>query len=55
MRVGRPLADVACETGFADQAHFTRTFKAAFGLTPAGYRALSARGAAAGHDSCRTR
>ena len=51
MRVGRPLADVACETGFADQAHFTRTFKAAFGLTPARYRALSAGGAAAGRDS----
>jgi regulatory helix-turn-helix AraC family protein len=26
--------------GFADQAHFTRVFKSAFGLTPAGYRAL---------------
>ena len=44
MRAGRPLADVACEAGFADQAHFTRTFKAAFGLTPARYRALSAQG-----------
>ena len=38
----RRLADVACDAGFADQAHFTRTFKAAFGLTPARYRALSA-------------
>jgi len=37
---GSPLAAVACETGFADQAHFTRAFKAAFGLTPARYRAL---------------
>ena len=36
----RPLADVACEAGFADQAHFTRVFKAAFGLTPGRYRAL---------------
>ena len=34
------LVDVAAEAGFADQAHFTRTFKAAFGLTPARYRAL---------------
>jgi AraC-like DNA-binding protein len=41
IREGR-LADVACDAGFADQAHFTRTFKAAFGLTPARYRALSA-------------
>jgi AraC-like DNA-binding protein len=39
----RPLADVACEAGFADQAHFTRAFKSAFGLTPARYRALRSR------------
>ena len=38
----RPLVDVACDAGFADQAHFTRVFKAAFGLTPARYRALRA-------------
>jgi AraC-like DNA-binding protein len=55
MRVGRPLVDVACEAGFADQAHFTRTFKAAFGLTPARYRILSAQGTASGRDSCPTR
>jgi AraC-like DNA-binding protein len=36
----RSLVDVALEAGFADQAHFTRIFKAAFGLTPARYRAL---------------
>jgi AraC-like DNA-binding protein len=41
MRGEQPLVDVAGETGFADQAHFTRTFKAAFGLTPARYRALT--------------
>ena len=40
IRERRRLIDVADETGFADQAHFTRTFKAAFGLTPARYRAL---------------
>jgi AraC-like DNA-binding protein len=39
----RPLVEVALEAGFADQAHFTRTFKAAFGLTPARYAALRAR------------
>ena len=38
----RPLVDVACEAGFSDQAHFTRVFKAAFGLTPGRYRALRA-------------
>jgi len=37
----RTLADVAYEVGFADQAHFTRTFKAVLGLTPARYRALA--------------
>jgi AraC-like DNA-binding protein len=41
---GHPLSAVACDAGFADQPHFTRVFKSAFGLTPARYRALSARG-----------
>ncbi|HVB65166.1 MAG TPA: helix-turn-helix domain-containing protein, partial [Nitrolancea sp.] len=36
----RPLSNVAYDAGFADQAHLSRTFKAAFGLTPARYRAL---------------
>jgi len=40
IHAARPLVEVACEAGFADQAHFTRVFKSAFGLTPAGYRAL---------------
>jgi len=39
---GLPLVEVACDAGFADQAHFTRAFKSAFGLTPARYRALRA-------------
>ncbi|WP_235624238.1 helix-turn-helix domain-containing protein [Mycolicibacterium goodii] len=34
---GMPLADVAHAAGFADQAHFTRMFKAAYGLTPAAW------------------
>ncbi|HXJ77056.1 MAG TPA: AraC family transcriptional regulator [Candidatus Methylomirabilis sp.] len=36
----RPLAEVACDAGFADQAHFTRVFKSRFGLTPMRYRGL---------------
>ena len=39
----RPLVEVACDAGFADQSHFTRVFKSAFGLTPTRYRALRAR------------
>lgn len=42
MHRARPLAEVACDAGFADQAHFTRAFKSAFGLTPARYRTLRA-------------
>ncbi|HEU5100124.1 MAG TPA: AraC family transcriptional regulator [Roseiflexaceae bacterium] len=37
----RPLVEVALDAGFADQAHFSRMFKAAFGITPARYAALS--------------
>ena len=40
------LVEVAAEAGFADQAHFTRVFKAAVGLTPARYRKLLAAGPA---------
>ncbi len=39
----RPLVDVALAAGFADQAHFSRMFKAAYGLTPARYAALRAQ------------
>ena len=35
-----PLAEVAARAGFYDQAHMTRLFKRATGLTPAKYRAL---------------
>ena len=38
----RPLVEIALETGFADQAHFTRRFTAAFGVTPGQYSALNA-------------
>jgi AraC-like DNA-binding protein len=40
---GGGLADLAAEAGFADQAHFTRAFKAAYGLTPGRYRMLAGR------------
>ena len=38
------LAEIALGAGFADQAHFTRKFKAAYGVTPARYAALKANG-----------
>jgi AraC-like DNA-binding protein len=42
----RALVEVACDAGFADQAHLTRAFRSAFGLTPAHYRALVRTGRA---------
>ena len=36
----QPLVRVAFEAGFADQAHFSRMFKATYGITPARYHAL---------------
>jgi AraC-like DNA-binding protein/mannose-6-phosphate isomerase-like protein (cupin superfamily) len=33
-----PLADIALQTGFCDQAQFTRRFKQIVGTTPGGYR-----------------
>jgi AraC-like DNA-binding protein len=39
---GARLSDVAADTGFADQAHMSRAFKAAFGWTPRQFVALHA-------------
>lgn len=39
---GEPLAAVASRTGFADQSHMTRHFKARFGMTPGRFAALAA-------------
>ncbi len=46
---GTPLAEVAIETGFADQSHMTRQFKRTFGLTPARWAEMAAR-ASRGED-----
>ena len=40
--LGQPLADIAADTGFADQAHFSRHFKKAFGMTPGRWAMLAA-------------
>jgi AraC-like DNA-binding protein len=39
---GAPLAEIAAAAGFADQAHFTRHFKKAYGLPPGRWAALTA-------------
>lgn len=38
LRRGRPIAEVALEAGFADQAHFQRVFKQFLSATPGQYR-----------------
>lgn len=43
LRAGWAPAEVALECGFADQAHFTRHFKARTGVTPGQYRAAGIR------------
>lgn len=42
LRQGQPLAEVALQTGFADQAHFQRAFKHLLAATPGHYRGQSA-------------
>lgn len=39
----RPLVAIAAELGFCDQSHFNRSFRRAFGTTPAEYRRAVAR------------
>ena len=38
----QPLARIACEAGFADQAHLTRELRRATGLTPGALRRAAA-------------
>ncbi|KJS17737.1 MAG: hypothetical protein VR78_05730 [Hoeflea sp. BRH_c9] len=41
---GEDLAEVALNTGFADQAHMSRQFRAVFGLSPGQWRVLTKAG-----------
>lgn len=43
LRLGDRIADVALDAGFADQAHFQRTFKQLLAATPGHYRGTDAR------------
>ncbi|SDT94991.1 AraC-type DNA-binding protein [Verrucomicrobium sp. GAS474] len=45
---GKTIDAVAEETGFTDRFHFSRTFKARLGLSPAAYRKIQRRASAAG-------
>ncbi|WP_152046657.1 AraC family transcriptional regulator [Aureimonas psammosilenae] len=38
LRHGNELAEIAATIGFADQAHFTRSFRSRMGITPGAYR-----------------
>lgn len=40
LKAGDPLAQIALDAGFADQAHFQRQFKRLVAATPAQYRAI---------------
>ncbi len=40
IRAGRSLAEAAADSGFADQSHMTRQFRAAFGLPPGQWRRI---------------
>jgi AraC family transcriptional regulator len=39
-RSSRPIAEIAVEAGFYDQAHFTTAFRRHFGMTPAKMRSI---------------
>nr|WP_249173258.1 AraC family transcriptional regulator [Burkholderia dolosa] len=41
LRRGRPIADVALDAGFADQAHFQRAFRRIAAATPGQYRSAA--------------
>ena len=47
LRRGMPIAEVALDAGFADQAHFQRAFKQHMAATPGQYRGRLAHAAAA--------
>ena len=51
----RSITDIALDAGFADASHFTRTFKAVFGLSPSKRRLQPHSTPGGERDSARTR
>ena len=45
-----PLADIAHATGFADQAHLSRAFRAAHGMPPSAWRRAGIPGPGTNRD-----
>lgn len=45
----KPLGELAVSLGFSSQSHFQNVFKAATGMTPAGYRARQSAGQICSH------
>lgn len=42
LRGKRPIVEIALDTGFSDQAHFTKAFRRVYGTSPGKYRQMSA-------------
>jgi AraC-like DNA-binding protein len=42
LKSNQPLVEIALAAGFADQPHFTRSFKRITGLTPTDFRRVFA-------------
>ncbi len=38
-----PIGEISAQAGFFDQSHFSRSFRAAFGVSPSGYRRSRSR------------
>jgi AraC-like DNA-binding protein len=51
LKCGVPIVEAALEAGYYDQAHFTRQFAAAYGMTPAQFRRVQGNAARASAEA----